>query len=193
MTRHPCAGTLLLVLFLLLSGCFSPSVQVAPGWTTETVSGTIAEAQGEPLVHASFVVVQEFHRSPIQFDGEPARFIPQARLVFPDADGFFQTGFDLRASQLQLTVIAPGYQMAHFSFNRQLGVGALRYDARLAAAERWRDHFLLQVVPFLDRFILDSRYAMPEAQQLFVGEWMDQQREDWAPDPNPTAAPPPEG
>ena len=175
---------LMLVLLLGLSGCWSQAVHVSPGWTTETVSGTIRTDQGAPLEHASFVVIQESHRSPIQFDGEPPRFLPQARLVLPDAEGAFRTRFDLRASRLTLTVVAPGYQMAHYEFNRQIGVGTLVYDVRLTKAESWRDHFLLQVAPYLDPFILEPRYAMPEAQQLFLGDWMDQQRARWTPAPD---------
>jgi hypothetical protein len=40
----------------------------------------------------------------------------------------------------------------------------------------WRNQFLLQTGPFLDNFILEQRYQMPDSQQLFIGKWLDNER-----------------
>jgi hypothetical protein len=70
--------------------------------------------------------------------------------------------------------------MQRFRFKRQIGVGELRYDARLNRSEDWGNQFLLQTSPFLENFILEQRYKMPDAQQLFLGDWLDAERRNIA-------------
>jgi len=44
----------------------------------------------------------------------------------------------------------------------------------------WHNQFLLQTGPFLENFILEQRYKMPDSQQLFLGNWLDDEREKFA-------------
>ena len=68
--------------------------------------------------------------------------------------------------------------MQRFSFQRQIGIGELRFDARLSSSEIWSNQFLIQTNPFLENFILEQRYKMPNSQQLFLGNWLDNEREN---------------
>ena len=68
--------------------------------------------------------------------------------------------------------------MQRFSFQRQIGVGELRYDARLSRSEIWRHQLLMQTSPFLENFILEQRYKMPDSHQLFLGNWLDREKEN---------------
>ena len=70
--------------------------------------------------------------------------------------------------------------MQRFRFQRQMGIGELRYDARLIRSGAWHNQFLLQTGPFLENFILEQRYKMPDSQQLFLGNWLDDEREKFA-------------
>ncbi|MDP7464199.1 MAG: hypothetical protein QF614_06895, partial [SAR324 cluster bacterium] len=84
--------------------------------------------------------------------------------------------FDLKASRLELAFVASGFEMQRFRFNRQFGVGELHYDATLEATPAWREHFMLQVGPFLENFIIEQRYQMPNLQQLYLGDWLATER-----------------
>ena len=66
--------------------------------------------------------------------------------------------------------------MERFRFRRQIGIGKLHFDAKLSQSEMWRNQFILQTGPFLDNFILEQRYQMPDSQQLFIGEWLVNER-----------------
>jgi hypothetical protein len=44
----------------------------------------------------------------------------------------------------------------------------------------WRNQFILQIGPFLDNFILEQRYQMPDSQQLFIGKWLDNERSKYS-------------
>ena len=79
---------------------------------------------------------------------------------------------------IELAFVASGYEMQRFSFQRQIGIGELRYDTRLSRSEIWRNQFLMQTSPFLENFILEQRYKMPDSQQLFLGNWLDREREN---------------
>jgi hypothetical protein len=179
MTRLPFALWVLPFTLLLISGCYGPQVAPQLGWTTTEVRGALTDAQGDALSTPGFIVVQEYFGRVVPATQEAPLYAPQARLVFPNPEGQFRFDFDLRASQLEMTFVAAEREMQTHRFQRQLGVGTLVYEITLEPAGSWDDHFLLQVAPFLERFILEQRYQMPEAQQLFLGEWMDQQRQAW--------------
>ena len=70
--------------------------------------------------------------------------------------------------------------MERFRFRRQIGIGKLDFDAKLSQSEMWRNQFLLQIGPFLDNFILEQRYQMPDSQQLFIGKWLDNERSKYS-------------
>jgi hypothetical protein len=125
----------------------------------------------------SFVVLQEFYGTfaPDPMGGQ--RFAPKARLLFPDEQGRFRFNFDLRASQLELTFVAEKYVSERFRFQRQLGVGDVRYDAALQATSNWRDEVLLVLTPLVQNLLLEARYRLPERDQLWLGDWLAAQRE----------------
>ena len=67
--------------------------------------------------------------------------------------------------------------MERFRFQRQMGIGELRYKARLNVESNWREHLILEVSPFLENFILEPRYKLAPTHQLFIGDWLDRERE----------------
>jgi len=172
----------LLLITTLLGGCFPESLNYRPGWGTQWIDGTIMGEREDALKSNGFIVVLEYYSQFIQFENETPLYVPKARLVFPDEDGSFQIRFDLEASAIELVFIASGYTMQRFRFRRQIGVGKLHFDAKLSQAEMWRNQFILQTGPFLDNFILEQRYQMPDAQQLFLGEWLDNERNKFTTD-----------
>ena len=166
----------LLLILTLLGGCYPESLNYHPGWGTQWIDGTLLEESGDSLKSKGFVVVLEYFSQFIQFENEFFFYAPKARLIFPEEDGRFRIHFDLDASAIELVFVASGYIMQRFRFRRQIGVGKLHFVAKLSHSEMWRNQFLLQTGPFLDNFILEQRYQMPDSHQLFLGEWMDYER-----------------
>tara|TARA_B100001245_G_C22675649_1_gene330477 strand:+ start:41 stop:646 length:606 start_codon:yes stop_codon:yes gene_type:complete len=167
---------LLPVTLLLLSSCYPKSVDYEFGWTTETVIGAVVDQKGNPPDTDTFIVVKEYYGQFVELNGGSLLYTPKARLVRPDANGYFRIIFDLKASRLELAFVASGFEMQRFRFNRQFGVGELHYDATLEATPAWREHFMLQVGPFLEDFIIEQRYQMPNLQQLYLGDWLAAER-----------------
>jgi hypothetical protein len=167
---------LLAVVLLLLGSCYPKSVDYEFGWTTKTVSGAVVDQQGNLPDTDTFIIIKEYYGQFVEFDGDSPLYTPRARLVRPDANGHFRIMFDLKASRLELAFVASGFEMQRFRFNRQFGVGELHYDATLEATPAWREHFLLQVGPFLENFIIEQRYQMPDLQQLHLGDWLAAER-----------------
>ncbi|MBQ31005.1 MAG: hypothetical protein CL923_00315 [Deltaproteobacteria bacterium] len=167
---------LLPVALLLLSSCYPKSVDYEFGWTTETVIGAVVDQKGNPPDTDTFIVVKEYYGQFVELNGGSLLYTPKARLVRPDANGYFRIIFDLKASRLELAFVASGFEMQRFRFNRQFGVGELHYDATLEATPAWREHFMLQVGPFLENFIIEQRYQMPNLQQLYLGDWLATER-----------------
>ena len=169
---------LLLFITLIFGGCYPESLNYKPGWGTSFIEGTVLEDSGEVLKSKCFIVVLEYYSQFIQFENESPLYVPKARLVFPTENGDFRTSFDMEASAIGLVFVASGYDMKRFRFQRQIGIGELRYDSRLSRSEIWRDHFLMQTSPFLENFILEQRYKMPDFQQLYLGNWLDNEKEN---------------
>ena len=101
-------------------------------------------------------------------------------MIAPEKNVHFRINFDLEASVIELVFVASGYSLQRFRFQRQMGIGELRYDARLIRSGAWHNQFLLQTGPFLENFILEQRYKMPDSQQLFLGNWLHDEREKFA-------------
>ena len=169
---------LLLLITLIFGGCYPESLNYKPGWGTSFIEGSVLEDTGEVLKSKCFIVVIEYYSQFIQFENESPLYVPKARLVFPAENGDFRTSFDMEASAIGLVFVASGYDMRRFKFQRQIGIGELRYDSRLSRSEIWRNQFLMQTSPFLENFILEQRYKMPDSQQLFLGNWLDSEREN---------------
>ena len=167
---------LFLLITLVLVGCYPDQLNYKPGWGTRLIEGTVLEDSGEVLKSKCFIVVLEYYSQFIQFENESPLYAPKARLVFPAENGDFRTSFDMEASAIGLVFVASGYDMQRFRFHRQIGIGELRYDSRLSRSEVWRDHFLMQTSPFLENFILEQRYKMPDFQQLYLGNWLDTEK-----------------
>ena len=169
---------LFLLITLILGGCYPDPLNYKPGWGTRFIEGTVLEDGGEVLKSNCFIVVLEYYSQFIQFENESPLFAPKARLIFPEENGQYRISFDLEASAIELAFVASGYEMQRFSFRRQIGIGELRYDARLSRSEIWRNQFLIKTSPFLENYILEQRYKMPDSQQLFLGDWLDSEREN---------------
>ena len=173
----------LLFLFLmpgLLGGCYPKSLNYSPGWATSTIDGTVRGARAKMMESQPFIIVLEYYSNFIKFENESPLYAPKARVVFPDKNGNFRVSFDLKATAIDLTFIASAYSMQRFHFRRQLGIGELRYDANLSRSELWQQEFILQTAPFLENFILEQRYKMPDSQQLFLGNWLAEERRRFA-------------
>ena len=168
---------LFLLITLIFGGCYPESLNYKPGWGTSFIEGTVLEDSGEVLKFKCFIVVLEYFSKFIQFENESPLYAPKVRLIFPEENGQYRISFDLDASAIELVFVASGYDMQRFSFQRQIGIGELRYDARLNRSKIWRHQFLIQTSPFLENFILEQRYKMPDSQQLFLGNWLDIERE----------------
>ncbi len=135
------------------------------------------EENGKGLPEQPFVIVLEYYSRFVQFADESPLYIPQARMLKPGGDGRFSIDFDLRASAVELVFVASGYRMQRFRFHRQMGVGTLRYQARMVRTPRWGEHLLVEVAPFLENFILEPGYRMAEIHQQFLGDWLARERE----------------
>ncbi|MBT3214961.1 MAG: hypothetical protein HN351_09975 [Deltaproteobacteria bacterium] len=170
----------LLVLPALLGGCYPKSLNYSPGWGTRTIEGTVLEENAKVLESQPFIIVLEYYSNFVKFENESPLYAPKARVVFPDKNGNFRISFDLKATAIDLTFVASAYSMQRFRFRRQLGVGELRYDASLPRSEVWQHEFILQIAPFLENFILEQRYKMPDSQQLFLGNWLAEERRRFA-------------
>jgi len=170
----------LLVLPALLGGCYPKSLNYSPGWGTRTIEGTVLEENAKVLESQPFIIVLEYYSNFVKFENESPLYAPKARVVFPEKNGNFRISFDLKATAIDLTFVASAYSMQRFRFRRQLGVGELRYDASLPRSEVWQHEFILQIAPFLENFILEQRYKMPDSQQLFLGNWLAEERRRFA-------------
>ena len=161
---------------MILSGCYPDHVRYKWGWATNRIQGNLVDSKGGALPKGNFIVVQEYYSQFVQFEGEPPIYTPRARLVFPEKDGSFNLSFDLQASKIELTFLAPGYVMQRFFFLRQMGVGDLNYQAVLQKTAGWQDHLFIFISPFLQQFILEDAYRMPETYQLYLGEWLEREK-----------------
>lgn len=177
--KKPYSFLLLVVIASLVSNCFPAYVDYQMGWTTQRISGKI-ELQGSTLEETTaFIVVQEYYASGVQFENQPPRYRPNAKLVFPDQSGNFQFNFDLQASKVHFALIAQGYQMQTFRLQRQIGVGDISYDANLEKVENWKDYLILFISPFLQPFITEQRYRLEPTHQLYLGNWLTEQQEQF--------------
>ncbi|MGK5090636.1 hypothetical protein WDW89_01320 [Deltaproteobacteria bacterium TL4] len=166
----------ILGLSLLLNACYPHHVDYRWGWTTEKIEGVMFSSDGNPLPQNSFIVIREYYAQFVQFEGESPLYVPQARIVYPDKKGAFKINFDYRASKIDLTFVASGYLIQQFFFQRQMGVGTLQYQASMEKTQGWQDHLFITLSPLLQQFILDQRFQMPDTDQLFVAEWLEQEK-----------------
>ena len=162
------------LLTTILCGCYPDNLKYKLGVGTRSIAWTVLEADKDILKSDSFIVIVEYYSRFIQFENEFPIYVPKARLAFPDKKGDYQINFDLKASTIDLTFIASGYKMHSFSFRRQLGVGDLQYNVRLKKSNFWQNDFFINTRPFLENFIIEQRYEMPDSQQLFIGNWLDE-------------------
>ena len=164
---------LLLLITLIFGGCYPETLNYKPGWGTRFIEGSVLEDNGEVLKAKCFIVVLEYYSQFIQLENESPLYAPEARLIFPQENGSYRISFDMEASAIELAFVASGYDMQRFRFQRQIGIGELRYESRLSRSEIWSNQFLIQTSPFLENFILEQRYKMPDSHQLFLGNWLD--------------------
>ena len=160
-----------------MGGCYPKSLDYAPGWGTSTIKGNVQELNSKKLESLAFIIVLEYYSKFVKFENESRLYTPRARIVFPEKNGDYRINFDLKATVIDITFVASGYNMERFRFRRQFGIGELRYEAKLSPSQIWRNEFILQIAPFLENFILEQRYRMPDVQQLFLGDWMAKERQ----------------
>ncbi|MBF0351288.1 MAG: hypothetical protein HQM11_09660 [SAR324 cluster bacterium] len=169
--------SILTVLIIATVGCYPSNINHQWGWTTTEIRGSVHQPNQQPIP-GSFILVQQYYSQFVQMQDEPPVFTPRAKLVFPGSAGQFVIPFDYRASKISMAVIASGFQTEHLYFNRQIGVGNLEWNVELHPTPAWKEHFLILLNPFLQGLILDKRYALEDAHQLFLGDWLEQQKEN---------------
>ena len=157
---------------LTLVGCYPEKLKYKLGLGTQYINGTLTQKGGELLKSDSFIVITEYFSRFIQFENESPIYVPKSRIIFPNKKGDFHIDFDLKASSINLSFIAKGYKLHSFFFNRQIGVGNLKYDVELIKSKSWRNEFFINTRPYLEKFILEQRYDMPDYQQTFIGNWL---------------------
>tara|TARA_Y100001970_G_C14228625_1_gene857258 strand:+ start:1993 stop:2535 length:543 start_codon:yes stop_codon:yes gene_type:complete len=163
---------ILILLTIILVGCYPKSLKYNLGISTRSIQGYINEKGGKHLKSESFIVIVEYFSRFIKFENESPIYVPKARLIFPNKKGEYLINFDLKSTSIDLTFIASGYKTHQFFFRRQIGVGNLHYDVELVESKSWENEFFVQTRPFLENFILEQRYEMPDYQQLFLGNWL---------------------
>ena len=157
---------------ITMVGCYPETLKYKLGLATFYIKGSLMQKGGEPLKSDSFIVITEYYSEFMQFENESPIYIPKARLVFPNKKGDFHINFNLKAASINLSFIAAGYKFHSFFFRRQIGVGDIKYDVELIKSESWNNEFFIQTRPFLEKFILEQRYIMPDSQQIFIGNWI---------------------
>ena len=155
-----------------LGGCYPESLKYKLGLGTRYIEGSFLKADRDLLKSDGFIIIVEYYSRFIQFENESPIYVPKARLAFPNKKGDYLINFDLKASTIELTFIASGYKMKSFTFRRQVGVGNLQYDVRMKKSESWKHEFIINTRPFLENFIIEQRYEMPDSQQMFIGNWL---------------------
>ena len=155
-----------------LIGCYPEALKYKVGVSTFHIKGSLIQKGGGFLKSDSFIVITEYYSRFMQFEKESPIYVPKARLVFPNKKGDFHINFDLKATSINLSFIATGYKLHNFFFRRQIGVGNLKYNVELIKSESWKDEFFIQTRPYLEKFIVEQRYSMPDSQQLFIGNWL---------------------
>ncbi|MBF0290376.1 MAG: hypothetical protein HQM14_21395 [SAR324 cluster bacterium] len=171
-------------MFLVFQGCYSAQTGFEWGWTTTRIEGRISSETNGALPSNGFIVVRQYYSQFVQFGTEAPLYYPVARVVFPDEDGKFLVTFDLKASKIDLTFVMSGYVMQNLSFQRQIGVGTLFYRAQMTKTAGWQDHLFVTVIPFLQQFIVEQRFQLAQAHQLFLGEWLEQEKGKYSPYPS---------
>ena len=165
------------LIVFIIGSCFSKPLEFEAGWMTRWIEGTMfSENEGEHEKE-SFIIVLEYFSRFIQFEEEKPIYIPRAKLIRPDMGGNYRIPFDLRASAIEVVFIAPERRLERFRFQRQMGIGELRYDAKMVPESNWREHLVFEISPFLENFILEPRYKLALIHQLFIGNWLDNQKE----------------
>tara|TARA_B100000686_G_C16415064_1_gene774200 strand:+ start:181 stop:726 length:546 start_codon:yes stop_codon:yes gene_type:complete len=172
--------TNIIFLTTIFSGCYPEPIKYKVGLGTRLIEGTLLEKGGDSLKSKSFIIVVEYYSQFIKFENESPIYVPKARLVFPDQKGNFRINFDLRATSIELSFVASGYSIQRFFFRRQIGVGNLKYDVGLIPNQFWENEFYLQTGPYIENFILEQRYKMPDSHQMFLGNWLADLRRDFA-------------
>lgn len=154
----------------LILGACSKEVGYRPGLVTQHVQGQIELAAGNSDSQA-FVVVRKHNVTLIETSAGYLRRIA-VNVLHPDEKGRYSASFDAETRQLDLTFISRGRRPVSHSFRRTLGIGAYRYDVCLKPDPQWRESYYLLIKPTLVDFIVEKRYQLAPAEQLFLGDWM---------------------
>lgn len=105
-------------------------------------------------------------------DNSTALTTRSARVVPVDARGRFHLPLPPQVTQVELLMVALGHQTQRFSFQRQLGVGAVHYQAQLPYSTDWRGHFKTFVEPLLTPLITDPAWGVPPEGRSILADWL---------------------
>ncbi len=158
-------------------GCYSPQLDYEWGLYTRQLRGTMLDERGSELSQQGFIIARSYYFQFFETAEDRPFYFPRASLIFPDSEGRFTIPFDWKAVRMDLTFVASGYVMNNLSFQRQIGIGDLFYEVSMKKTAGWQDHLFVTVSPFLQQFILEQNFQMAQAHQLFLGDWLSQQKE----------------
>lgn len=175
--HNACLKNCWCLLVFWLSGCLAPQVDFQWGWTTQQIQGTFLDEQEKPMPTKEFLLVRLYYPQFVEVEDNKQHYFPNAKLVFPDPQGNFVIPFDLGAAKADVTFVASGYVMENYSFKRQLGVGDISLHVKMRKTAAWQDHLFVTVSPFLEQFILEQQFALVDAHQLYLGDWLSNEKE----------------
>ena len=160
------------LLALLFTAC-TPGVGYEAGVYTEHIHGTI-KVTGQ---QAPFILVLTEEETFLSQPGQPV-YRTKARIARVNKKGEYVVTLSNAARSVQLHSLAQGHQLDQKEFARTLGVKAYEYNITLNPSKNWGQEFTLHLKPFLMGFILDDRYQMPQGDQLFLGDWMQEMEKE---------------
>ena len=173
---------------LLLQGCLPSQATFEFGLGTSEVVGTVELDAGSAIEDDAIIVVQKNHHKflPADFRSSPfdsspfeaSRSLthPTAHLAMIDHNGGFAISMPVDVVSMEIWFVAPGRLTEVFKYSRSAGIGRVSYRAFLPVARDWRNHFYTFLVPQLQHFIVEARYALSERDQKQLADWLDAQK-----------------
>lgn len=161
----------IMLLAFWVSGCGENRTHYL-GWVTSTVDGYFRLEEEKPNT-TKIILVREYQRTFIVTSKGNLDKI-NAKLIYPDKNGYFRTTFPSDVYRLDIYFVARGYLHDVASFSRTLGVGRIHYVTTLKNDPNWKENLAVQIHPFLSGYIVEKGYSMPPKDQLFLGKWLNE-------------------
>lgn len=172
-----------ILLTVLLSACLPPQASYDFGLGTSRVSGVLTVSDDASAPGGALIVVYKYHHQFVTQGDGSAVLRPSAHVVRPGREGAYSVSVPADVVRLEMLFIAPGHLTEVFRFQRQLGVGDIRYRATLQPMQDWRSHYYTFLSPQLEYLIVEERYRLAPAEAQQLAEWLQAQSARLAPRP----------